>query len=819
MATATSEIVRCAQCGAPLIDPTGEAGCANCLLGAGLDEFVISDRRFQHYEICLRADGAIADELGRGAMGITYRARDINLDAPVALKVISENYARSPEARERFRREARAAAQLRHPNVARVFHFGETESGQCFYVMELIEGETLEAKVRRDGPLPPVVAVDIAMQICRALIGAEAQGLVHRDLKPSNVMLTREGEENLVAKVIDFGLAKPTADPGVDAPPTFRFSGTPGFASPEQLAGDSRQIDTRSDIYSLGATLWYVLSGAAPFSAVEADHVRSEQYQLLPLDHLSDKKIPPLLLELLRSTLSPDPAARPQTARELLVRLRDCEKAIARKPPRGKLLAAATIVIALALLAAFELKNHSRPEIPPPEKSIAVLPFQNLSDAKEDAFFAAGVQDQILSDLARIADLKVISRTSVMRYQTNAPRNVGEIGRSLGVANILEGSVQRIGQRVRVTAQLIDVRHDTHLWSETYDRDLSAIFAIQDEIAQQIAQQLQARIAPPVQATIAEKPTSDLTAYAFYERALEFKILTRADHEARILLLRQAIERDPNFILAYCKLGKSYSRLYEDQVKASEEGREATAQLARETVATALRLRPDRGEPHLAQANYCFATFNFPEARKELEVALRLLPNDSEAIFMAARLDRHENRWDDAVVKARRAAELDPHNKYFVVWIAESYLVMRRYPEGEKFITQAEARNPSSVPALDAELARFKLAEGDLAGSSRIARESGTQLGFETQFFATLFSRDYFAALQLVATARPEFVTETFDGTSPNSQAEAMVLRARGEREKAAEIYRGLRQAMDKRTSPPRGMGRTTRPAATSTPP
>src|SRR5450432_4916391 len=228
---------RCEQCGTPLLLSAGTPGCLNCMLAGGLNE--ASERQFQHYQVALCDDAGTLCELGRGAMGVTYRAIDVNLGAQVALKVISARFSDQTEARERFRREARVAAQMRHPNVASVFHFGETPGGQCFYAMELVEGETLEARLRRDGPLPVSLALEIVTQIARALVAAESQGLVHRDLKPSNVMVVANDSaapDTLSVKVIDFGLAKAvSAPPNEQAAASGGFSGTPGFASPEQL--------------------------------------------------------------------------------------------------------------------------------------------------------------------------------------------------------------------------------------------------------------------------------------------------------------------------------------------------------------------------------------------------------------------------------------------------------------------------------------------------------------------------------------------------------------------------------------------------------
>lgn len=324
------ELLRCEECGAPLKSGATNLGCLNCLLLGGPNEASPELRRFQHYEICLREDGVTLDELGRGAMGITYRAHDVNLGSRVALKIISSRYSGQAEARERFRREARAAAQLRHANVASVFHFGETETGQCFYAIELVEGETVEALIRRNGPLPAILALDVATQVARALMAAEAHGLVHRDLKPSNLMVVANDSgdpETLAVKVIDFGLAKAAAlipDGANQTPAT--FSGTPDFASPEQLRAGQALLDTRSDIYSLGATLWYMLCGWAPFAGRSTGKVHVRR---LPLEQLVTAHVPEPVTAVLRSMLALDPRERPQSARELLTALQRCRQIIA----------------------------------------------------------------------------------------------------------------------------------------------------------------------------------------------------------------------------------------------------------------------------------------------------------------------------------------------------------------------------------------------------------------------------------------------------------------------------------------------------------
>jgi serine/threonine-protein kinase len=281
--------------------------------------------RYDHFEVEVGADGFPA-ELGAGAMAITYRARDTVLNSTVALKVIDRKVAQNPGAQSRFLREARAAAQIHHPNVARVSHYGE-QDGECFYVMELVEGETLEAKVRREGPMPLALALEVIEQVARALVVAEACGVVHRDIKPSNIMLESDPSGTPIVKVIDYGITKvlaPDAQPCAEQTQTgFGFIGTPAFASPEQF-GDRQKIDTRSDIFSLGATFWYLLTGRVPFLAGSMEEIRARQEKTLPVEELRSLHVPWRVVSLIKSMLAPDPKDRPQSARELLAAVHRC---------------------------------------------------------------------------------------------------------------------------------------------------------------------------------------------------------------------------------------------------------------------------------------------------------------------------------------------------------------------------------------------------------------------------------------------------------------------------------------------------------------
>jgi serine/threonine protein kinase/tetratricopeptide (TPR) repeat protein len=720
MPLADKEVLRCEQCGAPLASaetPETISGCLNCLLLGGFTQTESINWRFQHYEVSVSSDGVTPWELGRGAMGTTYHAIDVNLGSPVALKVIGPRYSADPGARERFRREAQAAAQLRQPNFATVFHFGETPTGQCFYAMELVDGETLEARVRRDGPLPVSATLDVAEQIARALAAAEKHGLVHRDLKPSNIMVVAndaDTADGLTVKVIDFGLAKPVvATQLVSGQTQPQFSGTPGFASPEQLTAGMRSPDARSDIYSSGATLWYVLSGKPPFDGRTLRKLREEQLQRLPIEQLTAAKVPAPLVTLLCSMLAADPAKRPQSARELLARLRQCREAIEARPRRRSLIGVAALVFltvsGLGLTSYFWYLQHfpermSSTAVIAPEKSIAVLPFENLSNDKEDVFFADGVQDDILTRLAKIRDLKVISRTSVMQYR--GKRSMREIGAALGVSHALQGSVRKSGTQLHLNAQLIDTRTDTHVWAEQYDCDLNSLFAAQSEVALKVADQLHAKMSTAEKLDMARPPTANLTAFQFYTRAKNLVLMTSfsASTKANLLqavdLLDQAIRHDSSFFQAYFLLSHAYDLLYFFGFDRTP----ARLALAETAIGKAFRLRPGSGEAHLARAENLYRGYlDYDGALAELELAHQNLPNDPMVFELKGYIERRRGKQQEALQSLERAVYLDPRNFFTLQQIAASYDLLQRYADEAIMLERALAIKPDDV---DTKIAR-----------------------------------------------------------------------------------------------------------------
>src|SRR6266496_2648994 len=371
--------------------------------------------------------------------------------------------------------------------------------------------------------------------------------------------------------------------------------------------------------------------------------------------------------------LAKDPSRRPQSAAQVGQRLQlsapqKASTVSVQRPNKKALLAAGLAALCIIALSGLYLGVLKRPAKPVsqaaavPEKSVAVLPFENLSKDEENAYFAGGVQDEILTDLAKIADLKVISRTSVMKYKSGPERNLREIAKTLGVSHVVEGSVQRAGERVRVSAQLIDARNDAHLWAEHYDRDVADIFAIQSEIAQQIANQLQANLSPAEKAAIAERPTADPVAYALYTKAKAIDVWGNWEGaeksmaaNQKVELLEKAAQRDPNFALAYCELAKAQLDLVSDIDRKPLE-------LAKKAADTALRLRPDLAEPHLALARYYWYAASFDRAREELAIVRRKLPNNPEALLIEATVGRRQNRWDASLANLQKASELDPRN-------------------------------------------------------------------------------------------------------------------------------------------------------------
>ena len=748
----------CATCGRPLTQrgPNGE--CLRCLVSLtflGDDDsperptprsrLTPGQLRYAHFEVETGADG-FPVELGAGAMAITYRARDTVLNSLVALKVIDRKVAQNPGARSRFLREARAAANIRHPNVARVTFYGE-QDGECFYAMELVEGETLEARVRRDGPMQLAVALDVIEQASRALAAAEAGGVVHRDIKPSNVMLESDSSGALRVKLIDYGVAKvmgPQTQSGAEQTHA-GFIGTPAFASPEQFAGAGQlPVDTRSDIYSLGVTLWYLLTGRTPFVGRTMEEIRARQARDLPLEQLKGLHLPGRVIALLKSMLATDPNHRPQSARELLLAVHSCYdrfNAEARRRRRKAIILNVALTSAIAAIACgMWLYQRMRP-FTPEERSIAVLPFENLSSDKENAYFAEGVQDEILTRLSKIANLKVISRTSTQHYQS-APKNLQEIAKQLGVAHILEGSVQKSSDTVRVNVQLIKAASDSHIWSDTFDRKLTDILSVETEVAKTIADQLRAKLTGDEQKVIAAKPTSNPQAYDSYLRGLAYTLKTAFTPENSLgaqKYVKEAVRLDPNFALGWALLSYVDASGYLTQ---SLQPTAALREEAHEAAKTALRLQPNLGEALLAMGFYYYACLkDYDTASKYLEQAQRVLPQSSRVLQGLAYVERRRGNWDKSEAYFQQAEKVDPRNVNLLSQHARSYICLRHFPQALAKLEQLLNITPDDIDTIVLK-ARIAQAQGDLPRAAALLAPLRPGVGYvnalETQVYQAI---------------------------------------------------------------------------------
>jgi serine/threonine protein kinase/Flp pilus assembly protein TadD len=787
----------CETCGSPIeTTSAGDLGCIACLIATGLEAhaeqsdtaFASAPDQLGAYTIERHADDS-AWELGHGAMGVTYRAIDKALDRRVALKIINtDRESHSAEARERFMREARAAGALRHPNVATVYQFGVREkTGQFFYAMELVEGETLEERVRRLGPLDVLTTIDIALQVTAALEAAEERGLVHRDLKPGNLMLVEAAPSPLSSsndnatrtsqpprksateasrpqvKVIDFGVAKAVAEKTNAMALTHGgFVGTPAFASPEQFT--NAPVDVRSDIYSLGATLWFLLTGHMPFSGRTIEEIRdARRAKPLPIDQLEAARVPRRFVSLLTSMLAIEPAARPAGARELARKLQAIRTSITGRGKTAARVTLAAVIVVLATIVAVR-QFHSTKATPSaiPEKSIAVLPFENLSRDPDNAYFADGIQEEILTRLASIADLKVISRTSTQRYQSK-PRNLSQIANQLGVANILEGSVQKAGDQVRVSVQLINAETDSHLWAETFDRELINIFEVESEIAKRIAESLEAKLTGREKQALAVKPTNNPEAYDAYLRGVAFaarnyRFASSADRLVKAAgFYEQAVQLDPNFATAWARLSRVNSDLYQVGAQATSARRDA----AKRALENAQKLEPNSPETLLALGYYQFyALRDSAAAKTAFGRVSKMSPGNSEVLFALGQVARRETQWEEAFAYFEQALALDPRNLQFLTYVAEAYAMVRQLPVALKLFDRVLDIIPND-PDMMAAKASIYQAQGNLQDAARLLSEITWQTASDTTFGTKIvqlrLERNYGEAIRLLQARLAQF--------------------------------------------------------------
>ena len=612
--------------------------------------------------------------LGAGGMGEVYRATDTRLDRTVAVKVLSEHLSTHPEALARFEIEAKAAAALSHPNILAIHSFGD-EAGIAYTVTELLKGETLRARLGRSR-LELREVVEIAVAVAAGLAAAHEKGITHRDLKPENIFLTEEGR----TKILDFGLAQmeplladeqmgPASTSSSGA--TGMLIGTVAYMSPEQTEG--KKVDQRSDIFSFGSVLYEMLTGERAFHGKTKVQTLSAIRDEEPphIARLSAMGLDAILVRCLRKA----PEERFPSGQELLAEL---EESSERPVPllRRKVLWAGVLTIALGLAAVPVLRNAvlgSGPRL----TSIAVLPLTNLSNNPEEEYFADGMTDVLIADLAQISSLRVISRTSIMQLK-GTKKSLAEIARQLHVGGVVEGTVLRSGDHVRITAELIDASNDRHVWAATYDRKIGDVLTLQGEVARAIAGEIQARITPQESGRLAtNKAVTPAALDAFLRGRYYWGQFTEESLVKSIESYEHATKIDPAYAAAYAGMSESWTGLGWIGARPWDEVRVP----ARDTAAKALSIDDGLSEAHAAMAVLALREWDWKTAEAEDKKAIALNPGYPTSHMSYGNILRYLGRADESIAEARRAVELDPLAPLTNEVLADAFLSARRYDE------------------------------------------------------------------------------------------------------------------------------------------
>ena len=604
----------------------------------------------------------IIEKLGEGGMGVVYKAEDLSLERPVALKFLSPRAMGTEEDQERFVHEAKAAASLNHPNICTIYEIA-TADGKTFIAMEYVEGENLLVRMR-SAPFSLDEALAITADIGRGLAAAHDSGIVHRDIKPANIVVT----PNRVVKIMDFGLARVAGGAQLTQPGT--TLGTVSYMSPEQARGVV--VDGRTDIWSLGVVLYEMLTGSRPFLG---DRDMAIIYSILNKDPLppSDLRpdIPDTLGAIVKKALAKDANARYASALEFA----------------GDVFA----VRAPLETGAPTLAMPSAGALPSTHPSVAVLPFANLSADLEQEYFCDGMAEEIINSLAQLDGLRIVARTSSFAFK-GKNEDVREMGRQLGVATLLEGSVRRAGNRLRVTTQLVNVSDGCHLWSERFDREMEDVFAIQDEISLAVTDALKLRLLGEEKKRVVKRHTENLKAYrAYLKGRYHWFIRSSSDIEKAIEYLKEAVTIDPEYALAYAGLADCYGVLSIYRPVAPEE----VYPKAKAAATKALELDDSLAEAHAALGcildNY---EWNWAGAEREIERAIALNPGYATAYQWKAECLITRGRFDEAVEAMNRARELDPLSLFMNARVGFAFYYARRYDEAKAILRTTLEMDP-----------------------------------------------------------------------------------------------------------------------------
>jgi serine/threonine protein kinase/Flp pilus assembly protein TadD len=805
----------CANCGSSLDLDIVSGFCPGCLLNTVFEaeRDLAPGSRIEDYELL--------SEVARGGMGIVYRARQRTPSRVVALKMILPAHLNSLGAIDRFRAEAEAAASLEHDGILPIYAVGEAD-GAPFYSMKFAENGTLSARIDNYREKPRLAAA-LVRKLARAVAFAHEHGILHRDLKPGNVLFDSADKPY----VSDFGLAK-WLQRECDLTQTLAILGTPYYMTPEQ-ATDSRGVTAAADVYSLGAILYHLLAGRPPIwgeTPMEVLHRAATEKPKSP--RLTNSRISRDLETICLKCLEKEPAARYVSAAALAddlerfcaghtiqarpVGLANRAWRWSRRNPGLAALSAATVVLLIVIAVLVPLRRETM-QLVPAAKAVAVLPFQSFSDDKENPYIAEGIQDEILADLTKVADLKVIGRRSAEQFR-GTKQSMREIGKALGVGHVLEGTVRKAGGRVHVTTQLVDTRNDTQTWAETYDRDVADLFVIQKDISQEVVSRLKAALSPEEKAAIEEKPTDDKEAYNLYLRAralvYDFWGTARAgaeNGEKAVRLLESAIARDPKFSLAYCVLADAHLDFFD-----LDRRDKAPSEKAKQAIDAALRISPNSAEAHRLRARYLAVVVeDFDAAEKELAIAAAGLPGRVDVYSMRVRLEMRAGRWKEALRDAVKAAELDPRDPEAVLGLAGFYVVLRRYNDAQRLIDHMIAAAPEKATS---PFWRWKcsiaLAKGDAKAAlaaleSSPYRNAGLYILNHARAYVLVLQRDYTRAEQLVqsidVTAKPGNAVVD-DGNELyrrglNFERLGRIAWFRGDKEKARGYFEAARQSFE----------------------
>jgi serine/threonine protein kinase/Flp pilus assembly protein TadD len=655
----------------------------------------------------------IVAKIGAGGMGEVYQARDERLERDVALKVLPAAALADKTARNRFRKEALALSKLNHPNIATIYDFDSCD-GVDFLAMEYVAGETLGQKIAgassAEKSLTEKDVLAIAAQIADALEEAQEHGIVHRDLKPGNIMVTPKGR----VKVLDFGLARLLL-PASGLASVETLSETPGasgtlpYMAPEQLRGES--LDPRSDIFSFGAVLYEMATARRPFADGNATRlIEAIQHHAPVSPRAVDAGLSPELERIILKCLEKSPELRYQSAKELSVDLRRLStptttasrEQLINKKSRWPLLASISGIALLAVLGALAalnvggLRDRLAPAAEAPRiHSLAVLPLANLSKDPEQEYFAEGMTDEMITELAQISGLRVISRTSTMGYLKN-PKPVPEIAKELAVDAVIEGSVERSGDQVRITAQLINARTDTHLWAHSYQRDLRDVLSMQSEVARAIATEIQVQLTPQEQARFdRSRPVNPAAYEAYLKGVYHWNFHTGEEMQKAIAEFQRATQVDPNYAMAYVGLSDTYTLL---PFNADMDPRIVLPQ-AKAAALKAVELDPRSGRAHAA-LGVVLSRYDWDRtsAEREFKLAIELLPNDSFAPALYAEMLSLQGRHNEAIAQAARARELDPIFGVNDLQYSRAFLYARQYDKAVAAFQQSLEVNPKFWP-------------------------------------------------------------------------------------------------------------------------